>query len=171
VIEDVQFVPNPRLIPIGTEYRQIERDLAVYRESGPYDACGTPDSQRRTHRDSAYTLTGLLTSFNAQATTDAPMSVRALAAYDQEKVTGVVANAVLADVSGRIASRMGREVAQLLGTESGRAVEQALGGTPDAQSDDRRNLAPQRQQGGNNPIASGLKSVGSGFKRLFGGGK
>src|SRR5690606_38935402 len=113
------FAPNARLLPVRAQYDALQRDLTTYRQSGSYNACGTPDSQRRIDRPSARTLTGLLASFNAQTTQDAPMRVQAVAAYDQEQITGVVANAVLADTTGRLASIMGREVGQLLGPQSG----------------------------------------------------
>jgi hypothetical protein len=164
-VDDVQFAPNARLIPVRAQYDTLQRDLVAYRQSGAYDACGTPDSQRRIDRPSARTLTALLASFNAQTTEDAPMSVQAVAAYDQEQITGTVANAVLADTTGRLAAIMGREVGQLLGPQSGAAIEAALGGKSN------RDGSVDGQPNSNNPLASGIRSVGSGFKRLFGGGR
>jgi hypothetical protein len=173
VAEDVQFAPNPRMIPSRDDYNRIQRQLIDYRMTGPYDPCSqtgpAPAGQPQgPPTDSPSTGSSLLAAFNAQTTSSAPVGVRALTAFDQQKFGGQLSAAALAALGSRLNAQMATEVSRVLGPGSGSAMTQALGATagnkPSATSAPA--ASPQK-----NPVSSGAKSVGRSLKRLFGGGK
>ncbi|MEO7190276.1 MAG: hypothetical protein ABI051_04410 [Vicinamibacterales bacterium] len=162
--EDVQFAPNPRMVPVREQFDQIERQLVGYRVTGPYDPCQLPgrgDTKGAGAPSRSGTGSGLLAAFNVQATKNAPVGVRAITAFDQQTLAGGLASGVLADISGRLGNQMAGEVSKLLGPRSGAAMHKAL--VADG--------VPTGSQSPSNPVSTGVKSVGRGLKRLFGGKK
>lgn len=169
VAEDVQFAPNPRMIPAREDRDKIQYQLIGYHMTGPYDPCpkGVPSGQPDMPQpDSPSTGSGLLAAFNAQTTGTAPAAVRALTAFDQQKFGGRLGAAAVAALGARLNTQMVNDVSRVLGPQSGAAMKQALGGSGTKAP---ATAAPASSQG--NPVASGAKSVGRGIKRLFGGGK
>jgi hypothetical protein len=162
-VDDVQFAPNPKLVPARHQYDAIERELQGTRVSDGYDLCTW--TLRPPGRDGRGRRVGgseLLAAFNVETTKTAPVGVRAIAALDQHSLTGSLTSSVMADLNQQLGASMSREVTRLLGAESGRAIEQAfaangltLGGATGAEG---------------NAVASGVKSLGRGIRRLFGGG-
>ncbi len=173
VAEDVQFAPNPRMIPARDDYSRVQRQLADYRMTGPYDPCpgtaGIPPGQRDAPPlDSPSTGSSLLAAFNAQTTASAPVGVRALTAFDQQKLGGKLGAAALSALGDRLNAQMASEVSRVLGPASGTAMQQALAGSGASKAPAASAPAPSSQK---NPVTNGAKSVGRGLKRLFGGGK
>ncbi len=126
VMDDVAFAPNPKVVVTPAKFNELSRTLAGFRNSGPFDACGDADARvTRASVATRGTASAMLATFNAQATHTAPPSIRAITARDQDRLAGVVANALYDDL---------------------------LADAP-----------------GDNTVTRGLKSVGRGIKRLFGG--
>lgn len=96
------------------------------------------------------------------AVKDAPQIVRTAADYDQKQLSGrgTVADASLDVASQILTQQAGDAAARVLGQQGGAAVTQALSGS------NGQGASGQ----GPNPVSKGLKSVGRGFKRIFGGG-
>jgi hypothetical protein len=164
--QDVEFAANPALVPAREQFDRIQQQLIGFRVSGPYDPCiGTPRPANAPDRRSG-SGSGLLASLNVQATKNAPIGVRAVAAYDQQHLAGNLTSAVLADLNDQVGAMMAREVSRLLGPKSGQAMQQAF--TAHGVSPDSPESSPSS---GGNAVTSGVKSVGRGLKRLFGGGK
>jgi hypothetical protein len=162
-VDDVQFAPNPKLVPARHQYDAIERELQHTRVSDGYDLCTW--SLRPPGRDGRARRVGgseLLAAFNVETTKTAPVGVRAIAALDQHSLTGSLTSSVMADLNQQLGVSMSREVTRLLGAQSGRAIEQAFaanGLTLDGAAGSEGNA-----------VASGVKSLGRGIRRLFGGG-
>jgi hypothetical protein len=168
VAEDVQFAPNPRLIPARDDRDKIQ--LANYHMSGPYDPCpasGPAPAGDQSPLDSPSTGSSLLAAFNAQTTRTAPVGVRALTAFDQQKLGGKLGAAAISALGDRLNAQMANEVTRVLGPASGSVMKQALAGS--SSSKPPATSAPPSSS--KNPVSSGAKSVGRGLKRLFGGGK
>lgn len=140
IADEVEFAPNPRVVLARAEYDRLTYDLRGYRASGPFDPCGLGSG------DSGQTASGMLAALNWQTTETAPPSVRLSAARDEQSFGRAVAASVTADITGQLAREAGRRAASLIGEGTGSAVE---------------------QQGGN-ALSKGARSVGRGFKRLFG---
>ena len=138
VADDVELAPNPRIVLVRAEYDQLARDLRGYRASGAFDPCGTGDDDQ--------SASGMLASFNTQTTLNAPASVRLTASRDEQSFGRAVSAGVTADIANRIAREAGRRTSALFGESTGEAVG---------------------QQGGN-ALTKGARSVGKGFKKLFG---
>lgn len=173
VAEDVQFAPNPRMIPARDDYNKIQRQLIDYRMTGPYDPCPhpgvvSPGQPQVPPADSPSTGSSLLAAFNAQTTSSAPVGVRALTAFDQQKFGGQLGAAALAALGSRLNTQMATEVSRVLGPAPGSAMTQALGATADSKPSTASAPAASSQK---NPVTSGAKSVGRSLKRLFGGKK
>ncbi len=88
----------------------------------------------------------LLASFNAQATTTAPRAVRLAATRDQQSFGAVLASSAASDIG----ERLGRE---------------AVGRLP-LRGDTQTGQALQREAP--NAVTKGVRTVGKGFKKLFG---
>ena len=140
IADEVEFAPNPRIVLARAEFDRLARDLRGYRASGPFDPCGTGAE------DPSQTASGVLASFNTQTTRTAPPSVRLTAARDEQSFGRAVGASVAADITGQLVREAGRRAGALIGESTGAAVE---------------------QQGGN-ALSKGARSVGKGFKRLFG---
>jgi hypothetical protein len=140
IADDVEFAPNPRVVLARAQYDRLAYDLRGYRASGPFDPCGTGAE------DPSQTASGVLASFNTQTTLTAPASVRLVAARDEQNFGRSVGSSVAADISGRLAREAGRRANALVGESTGETVQ---------------------QQGGN-ALSKGARSVGRGFKKLFG---
>jgi hypothetical protein len=140
VADEVEFVPNPRVVLSSADYDALSRDLRGYRTSGPFNPCDGRDDEPN------HTATGVLASFNTQTTLTAPESVRLTAARDAQNFGIDVGSSVTADIANRLAREAGRRAGALVGEQTGEAVE---------------------KQGGN-ALTKGARSVGKGFKKLFG---
>ncbi len=88
----------------------------------------------------------MLASFNTQTTLNAPASVRLTASRDEQSFGRAVSASVTADITNRIAREAGRRTSALFGENTGEAVGQE----------------------GGNALTKGARSVGKGFKKLFG---
>jgi hypothetical protein len=137
--DDVELVPNPRVVLVRAEYDALARDLRGYRASGEFNPCGagTDDSQ---------TASGVLASFNTQTTHTAPASVRFTAARDEQSFGRAVSAGVTQDIVNRLAQDAARRAGSLIGSITADAVE---------------------QQGGS-ALTKGARNVGRGFKKLLG---
>jgi hypothetical protein len=169
-MRDVKYAPNPQLVRSRDEYDSLQRQLEGRVKTGEFKGCGTNEKPAETHPRApgeggpvryASTLAAFTTSFNEQATADAPPEVRAAVARDTYALTGrAAANAVLNDVT----SQLTNELAGKIGGQTGKLLQGAAGTQPSQ----RRNVAPNSDD---NAVAKGAKSIGNGIKRLFGGGK
>ncbi len=140
IADQVEFAPNPRIVLARAEYDRLVYDLRGYRASGAFDPCET-DGQ-----DSNQTASGLLAALNWQTTATAPPSVRLSAARDEQNFGRTVAASVAADITSQLAREAGRRAGALIGETTGTALEEQSG----------------------NALSKGARSVGRGFKRLFG---
>jgi hypothetical protein len=147
--EGLQLSPNPRLVVVRAQYDELQRDLSGFTMSGPFNPCESGPTDPRKPAQSAHTVTAMLAALNAQATTDAPASVRVFAALDRQEVAGVVIDATMSSLMRRVSQRL--------------KLPSSLTGIPDE--------ATAESSNGGNPVTKGLKSLGGGIKRLFGGGK
>jgi hypothetical protein len=140
VADEVEFAPNPRIVLARADYDALARDLRGYRASGPFNPCDANGGEPN------QTASAVLASFNTQTTQTAPPTVRLAAARDAGKFGLDVGSSVTADLANRVAREAGRRAGALVGDETGETVE---------------------QQGGN-ALTKGARSVGRGFKKLFG---
>jgi hypothetical protein len=172
VAQDVQFAPNPRMIPSRDEFDRVQRQLAGYHTSGAYNPCLSPSGLSDREHDGNVggpsTGSSLLAAFNAQTTDQAPPGVRALTAFDQQKLSGRLQAAALSAIGSRLGPQMAAEVSRVLGPTSSAAMKPGLTGTSGRPPSAAPTSAPTQ---GKNPVTNGAKTVGRGIKRLFGGGK
>jgi hypothetical protein len=175
-MQNVRFAPNPALVPakdfeqyrIVLEHQIVNKVFnicsVIARQDGNPAPAGDPSAPRET-RGAATLLTIAL---NEQGTAESAPIVRQAVALDSERLTGNrMANAAISDVVNRLAQQVGQSVARGLGPESGQLAQQAINGaaTP------TRSSASARGGSSDNPLTKGVKGIGSGFKKLFGGGK
>jgi hypothetical protein len=167
-VSNVKFGPNPAVFTDPASFEIVKRGLATVPSDGQFDICGrTPGDGLRASADAA-PATGLLASFNAQATANASPAVRALVSRDQRALAGQPVEMSLDQVTKGIADQLGGRLARSLGNGvagkiAGGALSESLTGQRPAQN--------QADSSGSNPLAKGVKGVGSGIKKLFGGGK
>jgi hypothetical protein len=158
--DNLEFAPNPRLVVVKTQYDELQRGLNGFRVSGPFDPCEAPEPGRRPAGDKPVTVSAVLASLNAQSTKRAPPTVRAYAAFDQQQIAGIAASGDLQRLVGSIAGALGAQVAQKAGAQAGQLVRQSIAGS---------NGSSSRQPEQGNVATRGLKNLGGGLKRLFGG--
>lgn len=140
IADEVEFAPNPRIVLVRAQYDSLANALRGYRTSGPFDPCTTDIEDPR------QTATGVLASFNTQTTLTAPATVREAAMRDEHAFGRSLAASATADITGRLAREAGKRAGALVGGKTGEAAEKQSG----------------------NALAKGVRSVGSGFKKLFG---
>lgn len=171
-MNDVRLAPNPRVIVVKSEFDRVQRDLAAWKTSGRFDAC-RPFEQEPSARATTSRASILVAAFNTQATVSAPPSARAVAFRDQQTLTGaVVANAALNDAVDRLGGEAAQRATTLLGPRTGSLVQQALISHTAGRSNSNGQASPAPgQSDGDNPLAKGAKSIGHGFKKLFGRNK
>ena len=175
-MQNVRFSPNPALVPARDleQYRSVLEHQIVNKR---FEICsviappggdpaqpGDRSAPKNTRRGAIL----LATAFNEQGTAESAPIVRQAVALDSERLTGKgMANAAIADVMNRLAQQVGQSVTRGLGPQSGQFAQHAINGaaTPD------RSSASGRSGNSDNPLTKGVKHVGSGFKKLFGGGK
>lgn len=169
-MREVRFAPNPLVVTDPRDLEVVRQLVANVVYSGPFELCdpsNIPGSNRSTpsmpgDRPAAFALARL----NAQATAAASPGVKALVERDRRIIAGEPVEASLGSLTTSLAQQMGLRLAGSLAGEKGRAAAESL-----VAGDDRR---AESASGGKNPgqaVLGGMKSVGSGIKRLFGGGK
>ncbi len=148
-LRDVTYGINPRSpfsraggLPLEEQLRPLKINDVVNRD------CRVISDDRRVARVSQ-TMQTLVT---ASALETAPPIVRGAANYDQMTVVEGRAPTP-AEVTAQISEQLGLKIAG----EKGAAVARAL-------------TAASNDPSGGNPVARGVRSVGRGIKRLFGGG-
>jgi hypothetical protein len=173
-MQNVRFAPNPALLP-KSDVEQYQRALEHQIVNKRFEICSAIGPRPRpafpadpsAPQDARGGAAVLAASFNEQGTAESSPAVRQAVALDSQRLTGNrVANAAISDVTNRVAQQVGQSVAQRLGAQSGQLVQQSINGaTAPTQS------SSSGRGGADNSLTKGVKSVGSGFKRLFGGGK
>ena len=154
----VTFAPNPLVVTQPEDVEMVSRLLGNEAYTGPFEVCrgATPkdDAPRRP-------ATAIYANFASQATVNASPGVKALVDRDRRVLGGEAVETTLRQLTRGLARDLGQRVAGALGGETGQAVSRSLAGG-NATSDGRKDSG--------NPVVGGIKSVGSGIKRLFGGG-
>jgi hypothetical protein len=166
-MHEVRFAPNPQLVPVRAEYEELQRLLRNRVVSKPYKACEalTPEHERTlptppnqpldpTRRARTVNAAAFVAAFNEQANADAPPAVRAAIANDSRSLAGAVVTAGFTDVSTELTNQITGSInnkIRRLGIEI-KPANSKPGGAAD------------------NPVAKGVKGIGKGIRRLFGGG-
>ena len=174
-MQNVRFSPNPALVTAKDfeqyrsvlEHQIVNKRFEICSVIAPQGNDPVPPDDRSDQKNTRGGAILLTTAFNEQGTAESAPIVRQAVALDSERLTGNrVANAAIADVMNRVAQQVGQSVAQSLGPQSGLLAQHAINGaaapTPSFASG---------RSGSDNPVTKGVKRVGSGFKKLFGGGK
>jgi hypothetical protein len=165
-MERVEFAPNPQLVRSRDEYDVLQRQLQGRVVTREYQGCEAAEQSQETRPPSgsdggqkryASRVVGLTAAFNEQANADAPPDVRAAVARDSQALTGRAANAILNDMTSKFTD----DLAAKVGGETGRLLQHAAG----TRAPGAKNEAPD-----DNAVTRGAKNIGSGIKRLFGGG-
>jgi hypothetical protein len=156
---DVRYEPNPRLVTRPIEFNTLKQQATNFSASGPFDIClpaRPPDPNAPGDlRYQRVTSASILASFNEQTTAGAPPALRQAVVQDTRSITNSLADAAVQDLTSDLVDRSSAELSKVLGPQSGAALQQALkpnGSTADS------------------AVTKGVKSVGRGIKRLFGGG-
>jgi hypothetical protein len=156
---DVRYEPNPRLVTRPIEFNTLKQQATTFSASGPFDIClpaRPPDPNAPADmRYQRVTSASILASFNEQTTAGAPPALRQAVVQDTRAITDSLADAAVQDLTSGLVDRSSAELSKVLGPQSGAALQQALkpnGSTAES------------------PVTKGVKSVGRGIKRLFGGG-
>jgi hypothetical protein len=157
-LEDVGFAPNPRPGMTPTQVSALQQDLIGFRVSDTITPCRSQSATSRasltTGGASTNSISALVAELNAQATRNAPPSVRVFAALDQQDFAGVVVDASLNELTRQVARRLGLPMPPAIDPLTGQLVAVPSANAPAA----------------GNPVSRGLRSLGGGIKRLFGGG-
>jgi hypothetical protein len=175
-MQNVRFSPNPALVPakdfqqyrIVLEHQIVNKVFEICSVIAPRGGNPVPTGDLSAPKETRGVATTLTIALNEQGTAESAPIVRQAVALDSERLTGNrMANAAMADVMNRLAQQVGQSVARGLGPESGQLAQQAINGaaTP------TRSSASARGGSSDNPLTKGVKGIGSGFKKLFGGGK
>ncbi|MEQ1912542.1 MAG: hypothetical protein ABMA15_27230 [Vicinamibacterales bacterium] len=155
----VRFAPNPLVVTEPSDVEIVRQVVADTVYTGPFQLCDTQLLDATAERPAAT----VLTSLTQQATVDAPPAMKALVDRDRRVIGGEQVETTLDSLTASLAQDMGRRVATSIGGKTGQIVGQSLarGGTTST------NVTPT---GAGRAVVGGVKSVGSGIKRLFGGG-
>ncbi len=151
-LQNVQYGLNPTA-PLQVSTRaQVERELAALQlNRGVFTTCNDDTS-----RPGFRFVQTFQTALTQEALADAPPTVRRVAAVDYKAVTNQVVDSAVAAASDALARK------------AGQMVGNALGVPP---SGNANTLAAQpKNDPATNAMSRGLKSMGSGIKKLFGGG-
>jgi hypothetical protein len=159
---NVKFVPNPLVLNDPDDLEVVRRAVAATPPySGPYALCDATDLT--TSAGQLQQPAGLvLTDFTRQATRSASPAVRAIVERDNRTMRGETVGASLDQLTAGLAREMGLRVVGSVNARAGEVARQSLSngsGTGPATA------------GSGNALTSGARSIGSGIKRLFGGGR
>jgi hypothetical protein len=158
---NVKFAPNPLVLGDPDDMEVVRRAVAgTPNYTGPFMLCESSLASATPAGGVERPAGVLLTSFTRQATRNASPAMRAIVDRDNRAMRGEEVDGSLDALTSALAQEMGL---RLLGRVDGRAETAA-----------RQNLAERGGSAGKgtgNALTSGVKSVGSGIKRLFGGGK
>lgn len=158
---DVRFAPNPAVVTRPSDVEVIRRLVSNVVYSGPFEPCTAPmvgQGDDRPGRPAAEALTRL----TVQATASASPGVKAIVERDRRIMGGEPVDTTLAAFTASLAQQMGMRLVSSVAGARGEAVAQSL-----ASSGSSTNSG---NKGGGNAVVGGVKAVGSGIKRLFGGG-
>lgn len=161
---NVKFAPNP-LVLTRPEDVEIVRASVTRTEpyTGPFKLCEAgivPAGGNKVGRPAG----ALLTNFTRQATVNASPAVKALVDRDSRVMQGETVEANLDTLTSALAQEMGVRLIGSVNARAGEAARQSL-------ANKTGSTAGSATKGTGNALSSGVKSVGSGIKRLFGGGK
>lgn len=147
-LKDVRFAPNPLKVTKPSDVETVKllaKDVAY---TGPFEFCSDGEDVNLPAAPAGEPPASIImTRLTRQATRDASPELRAIVAHDQQVLRGQKQEMSMDALTSAIANELGqsfaRSLAQKTGTESGgNAAGNALG--------------------------KGVKSVGSGIKKLFG---
>jgi hypothetical protein len=148
-LRNVQIAPNPRSPFIRPRRDEIEREL-----SGALINHHIKHQCQAPWKEPGFRVAkALQAEITGEAVQDLSPMVQGAAGYDRLRF--VEANQAADAVLNQLTTDLTAKIGAALGGERGAAVAQAL--------------APSDAPGGN-PVTRGMKNVGRGFKRLFGGG-
>jgi hypothetical protein len=167
LMEDVHLAPNPRLTMAKESFDRLQRDLANWKTSGQFEACKPFDereaeaaSRQASRPASQPVVPVLITALNTQAAATAPPSVRAAAAYD-ERSLGVTIQSTMNGAINSLTGSLEQNISSALGHVT------LGGGRPGPAGPGAGQASPDFGNG----VSKGVKSLGHGIKKLFGGGK
>jgi hypothetical protein len=161
---NIAYALNPQLLATVPRPAALERDLENFRANGkivePCQLAGADTT-------SQHPLHVVQAAMTREAVKGAPPTVRRVAAIDDQRLTGKEAASEAYDAVTRELSRqlIGKAAAGFLGDQGGDAFARSLTGT-----DVPAGQPGATQPSGVNPVSKGIKGIGSGIKRLFGGG-
>jgi hypothetical protein len=106
-----------------------------------------------------------------EAVADGPPTLRQAALVDDQRAKGTLATAAVETLRNDLARRAGVSLGRVFGPQAAAAIEQSLtaptnGAVAGVQPHDTTSAHPE-----GNAVTRGVKGMGSGIKRLFGGGK
>lgn len=143
LMENVTYAATPELVPSRQEYATLQRQLRDRTVSKPFAGCATPVSDAPSDDQqlrSMPPLIALAASFNEQANADAPREVRLAVARDSQALTGRASSLVFQEMARHLPPGVAEMIDEAAPSSSG------------------------------NAITRGASGVGSGIRRLFGGG-
>jgi hypothetical protein len=143
---DVKWNANPDVLK-KDKYDEVQRGLATRNVNGEFTACDNeimpvPAQDNDPGQPRPAGIAAFATTITRKANADAPPAVQEAALFDSQKLSGRMGNAAVNDLTNHLASEMGQRASQTLGPQAGAQTS--------------------------NEISKGAKSVGRGFKRLFG---
>jgi hypothetical protein len=162
---DVRFAPNPRVVTNPSDADVIKRLVSDLVYTGPFELCGAQPTQWKDDapdRPAAFALARL----TEQATASASPGVKALVDRDRRIMGGEPVESTLSALTTNLAQQMGLRLAGTVGGAAGRAVAQSLVSSNQGTTSSSSSTG----KGAGQAVMGGVKSVGSGIKRLFGGG-
>jgi hypothetical protein len=164
-MKNVRFAPNPLVLTNAADAEVVRQGLANVVYSGPFALCGAGLGADVSSPNGEPPASTMLASLTEQATTTAPASVKALVARDRKTMRGEKVEASVSELTSAVAGELGLRVVRSLGGSGGQVTQRVLASQTDSAAGD-----PAPKAAGN-AVVSGVKGVGSGFKRLFGGKK
>lgn len=157
-MRNVKFGPNPLLLTDPNDVAVVRTAVTSLDYTGPFKLCDDATADPSIRQASAATgsageppASGMLQRLNTQATAQASPGVKALVRRDQQALRGEPVDASVDAITTTLAREMGLRVGGALGGDIGEAVA--------------------RSPRSGNAVTSGVRSVGSGIRRLFGGGR
>jgi|GEM_PF-4169559 len=160
-MKDVRFAPNPAVVTRPSDVEVIRRLVSNVVYSGPFEPCTAPVVGRGDDW-AARPAAEALTRLTVQATAGASPGVKALVERDRRIMGGEQIDTTLAAFTASLAQQMGLRLVSSVAGARGEAVAQSLASS--------NNSTASGSKGGGNAVVGGVKAVGSGIKRLFGGG-
>jgi len=160
-MRNVRFAPNPLVLTRPDQAEVVRRGVENLVYTGPFQLCegtGLLGEPGTAERPAAVALTNL----TRQATANASPGVRALVDRDHRALSGEQVEVTVDSLMDALARDMGVRLANAIGGQTGQVVGQSL------QNDGRQGGSAAGNAG--RAVVGGVKSVGSGIRRLFGGG-